>query len=315
MSRPSRRPGPAWPGLAPAVAAIAAWSLLAAGCSDEQTAASTAVPVHAPTDATSLGQPDEPIAGPQGATPQFLVECDYSHAATDDPIVYPGQPGQSHLHVFFGNTDVDADTSIASLAEGDTTCDQPLDKAAYWAPALMRGPEVLTPVKSTAYYRPGLGVDPTTVQPLPAGLMMVGGNSGATGEQPVSIVAWSCGLGIERAVRPPECSQDRTLRLLVTFPDCWDGVHLDSADHHAHVAYSSGGSCPASHPVPMLQLQFIVEYPVWGPADDLVLASGGLTTGHADFMNGWDQAKLLSETELCIHRKLVCGVTSGRKTG
>ena len=287
-------------------------TLLVAACGDGGGSKSAG---HAPSDATSLGQPDAPIAGPQGATPQFLVECLYSHAAQDDPIVFPGQPGQSHLHVFFGNTDVDAFTTVADLADGDTTCDQPLDKAAYWAPALLRGPEVLTPVKSTAYYRPGVGVDPTIVQPFPEGLVMIGGNAGARGEQPLSIVAWSCGAGIERAVLPPECSEGRDLRLLITFPDCWDGVNLDSDDHHAHVAYSSGGQCPEGFPVPILQLQFSVEYPVWGSTEGLVLASGGLTTGHADFMNGWDQEKLASETRLCIHREVVCGVASGRKTG
>ena len=54
-----------------------------------------------------MGQPDAPIAGPQGNQPQFLVECAFSHAAQDDPIVFPDQPGMSHLHVFFGNTVVD----------------------------------------------------------------------------------------------------------------------------------------------------------------------------------------------------------------
>lgn len=292
---------------------LAAATLLvaAAACSsDEQ-----AEPFHAHTDVTSLGQPDRPIAGPQGATPQFLVECLFSHAASDDPIVYPGQPGQSHLHVFFGNTRVDAFTTIASLAGGDTTCDQPLDKAAYWAPALLRGPEVLTPVKSTAYYRPGEGVDATTVQPFPAGLMMVGGNSGATGEQPLSIVAWGCGAGIERAVRPPTCVQGRNLRLLVTFPDCWDGEHLDSPDHHAHVAYSSKGACPDGFPVPVPQLQFSVEYPVTGPTDGLSLSSGGLFSGHADFYNAWEPERLAREVSTCLHRGAVCGVASGRTDG
>jgi len=291
---------------------VGASAVLLAACGGSDGSADRSA-IH--TDATSLGQPDQPIAGPQGATPQFLVECLYSHTAADDPIVFPGRPGQSHLHVFFGNTKVDANTTIASLADGDTTCDQPLDKAAYWAPALLRGSEVLRPVKSTVYYRPGEGIDPTTVQPFPAGLMMVGGNSGARGEQPLSIVAWGCGAGIERAVTPPECVQGRNLRLMITFPDCWDGVHLDSADHHAHIAYSSKGVCPKGFPVSIPQLQFSVEYPVWGSTEGLVLASGGLTTGHADFMNGWDQAKLTSEVELCIHRKVVCGVASGRKTG
>jgi len=300
-----------------ATAAAAAVALLLGACSDEghDGGVATGSTLHTHTQATSLGKPDRPIAGPQGTQAQFLVECLYSHAAMDDPIVFPGQPGQSHLHVFFGNTDVDAFTTTADLVGGETTCDQRQDTAAYWAPALMRNGMNLTPIKSTAYYRPGLDVDPTTVQPYPVGLVMVAGDAGAVAEQPVEIVAWTCGAGIERAVTPPTCSEDRALRLLVTFPDCWDGVNLDSPDHHAHVAYSSGGLCPEGYPVPVPQLQFGVEYPVHGDPTGLVLASGGLLTGHADFMNGWDQAKLESEIALCLHRDLVCGITSGRKTG
>ena len=302
------------PGSRSAAITVVAAALALSGCVTDR-GDNSADDMKAHTDATSLGQPDHAIAGPQGATPQFLVECLYSHTAPDDPIVFPGQPGQSHLHEFFGNTDVDAFSTVASLARGDTTCDQPQDKAAYWAPALMRGADVLTPVKSTAYYRPGEGVAAASVQPFPVGLVMIAGNSGATGEQPLSIVAWGCGAGIERAVLPPECAEGRDLRLLVTFPDCWDGTNLDSHDHHAHVAYSAAGRCPDGFAVSIPQLQFSVEYPVWGTTSGLTLASGGLTTGHADFMNGWDQAKLTSEVELCLHREVVCGVASGRKTG
>jgi hypothetical protein len=143
----------------------------------------------------------------------------------------------------------------------------------------------------------------------------VAGNAGAESPQPVSIVAWSCGAGIERAVTPPTCTRDRQLRLVVTFPDCWDGERLDSPDHHAHVAYSSKGSCPGSHPVPVPQLQFSVEYPVWGDPSGVLLASGGVLSGHADFMNGWDQRRLETEVRSCLHRKVVCGVASGRISG
>lgn len=286
--------------LAPLLVAIA----VVAGCGHDRNE------THLHTEATSLGQPDEVIAGPQGRIPQFVVECHFSHAATDDPIVYPGQPGQSHLHMFFGNTDVDAFTQVDSLVDGETTCDDPADTAAYWAPALMRGPEVLTPIKSVAYYRPGLGVPPQEVQAYPPGLVMIAGNAGARGEQPLSIVAWGCGRGINRQVLPPECPQGQHLELILTFPDCWDGTSLDSADHYSHVAYSSGGQCPAGYPVPMPQLQFVVQYPVWGSTAGLTLASGGLTTGHADFMNGWDQAALEREVRLCLHREVVCGLSS-----
>ena len=35
--------------------------------------------------------------------------------AKDDPLVYPGQPGVSHLHQFFGNTGTTSGSVAASL--------------------------------------------------------------------------------------------------------------------------------------------------------------------------------------------------------
>ena len=56
---------------------------------------------------------------------------------------------------------------------------------------------------------------------------------GASRPQPLDIVAWACGTGPERHTTPPACPEGRPLRLLVSFPDCWDGEHLDSDDHAA----------------------------------------------------------------------------------
>jgi hypothetical protein len=33
----------------------------------------------------------------------FFANCRFSHTNNDDPIVYPGEPGRSHAHTFFGN--------------------------------------------------------------------------------------------------------------------------------------------------------------------------------------------------------------------
>ena len=84
----------------------------------------------------------------------------------------------------------------------------------------------------------------------------------------------------------------------ISFPDCWDGEHLDSPDHVAHMARSVGGACPDSHPVVMPQLLLAITYPVTGDGHDLSLASGSLITGHADFFNAWDEDKLRTEVEL-----------------
>jgi hypothetical protein len=251
--------------------------------------------------------------GPQGRVPQFVVECGFSHAAPDDPIVHPGHPGRSHLHTFFGNTAADAASTAASLAAtGGTTCDQQLDRAAYWAPALLDGGQPVAPTGAVAYYRPGVGVDPASVEPYPFGLAMLAGDPVADEAQPLDVVAWSCGTGSERSVTPPECPEGRPLRLAVAFPDCWDGRRLDSPDHRGHTARSEGGECPAGHPVPVPQLVLAISYPVAGSGHDLSLASGSLLTAHADFLNAWDPAKLRTEVESCLRRGLTCGVASTR---
>jgi hypothetical protein len=254
--------------------------------------------------------PTEP--GPQGRVPQFVVECGFSHAAPDDPIVHPGHSGRSHLHVFFGNTTTTADSTVAALEAGGTTCDQRLDRAAYWAPALLDHGQPVSPTKAVAYYRPGVGVDPRAVEPYPLGLAMLGGDQTAAAPQSLDVVAWTCGTGSAPAATPPTCPEGRPLRMAVSFPDCWDGEHLDSADHVSHVARSRDGACPAAQPVPVPQLLLTISYPVTGGGHDLTLASGSLLTGHADFLNVWDEDKLRIEVETCLVRGVTCGVASNR---
>ena len=254
--------------------------------------------------------PTEP--GPQGRVPQFVVECAYSHSGPNDPIVHPGHSGRSHLHQFFGNTTTDASSTAATLADGATTCDQRLDLASYWAPALLDHGAEVQPIKAVAYYRPGVGIDPASVEPYPYGLKMLGGDQVATAPQSLDVVAWSCGTGSAREVTPPTCPDGRPLRVAISFPDCWDGENLDSPDHVTHVARSGDGACPASHPVVVPQLLLTITYPVTGGGHDLSLASGSLLTGHADFFNAWHEDKLRTEVESCIHRGLTCGVASNR---
>ena len=260
----------------------------------------------------SFDRPDGIIAGPQGAVGQFVIECLLSHRAADDPIVHPGEPGGSHLHQFFGATDVDAESSYAELTTGSTTCEDKGDTASYWAPVLVDANQVpIEPIRSVAYYRAGSDVSPTDVAPFPANLMLVGGNQHATEPQPLSVVAWSCGVGARREVSPPNCVGADSLRMSVVFPDCWDGRNLTSTDFSdpdsRHVVYSRGGACPDSHPVHVPQLQFAIDYTPVDPVG-LALSSGAVTTGHADFWNTWDQAELTNEVGSCIHRELPCGV-------
>lgn len=260
------------------------------------------------SSSTESGGVDPERRGPQGRVAQFVVECDASHIAYDDPIVYPDEPGASHLHQFFGNRSVDSNPDYDRVAGADTSCDQRLDTASYWAPALLdsEGRRV-EPLGLVAYYRPGDGVDPGAVEPYPAGLMLIGGDAASAGPQDTSVVAWSCGTGALRATEPTRCPPTSTLRMIVAFPDCWDGERLTGRGSSAHAVYSDDG-CPQSHPVAVPRLVIAVDYPSVDPAG-LSLASGPVHTAHADFWNVWDQDKLEREVTACLNRDLVCGIS------
>jgi len=261
--------------------------------------------------------PDQVIAGPQGGRGQFAVECGFDRFLADDPIVFPGQAGASHLHQFFGAHDVTATSTHDELVAGGTTCEQPADTASYWAPVLLDAEHnPVEPLGAVAYYRAGVGVDHTVVESYPAGLMLVAGDHTATEPQPLSVVSWSCDAGALRQATPPDCTQGTNLRLLITFQDCWDGEHLRTDDPDrpsTHATYSTAGECPPSHPVHIPQLQLAVDFPPLAP-EGLALSSGGILSGHADFWNAWHQDKLDREVHVCLRGNLPCAISGQRAT-
>jgi hypothetical protein len=196
------------------------------------------------------------------------------------------------------------------LVGSPSSCEQPLDTASYWVPALLRDGRVVDSTGGIAYYRAGVGMDHKDLVPYPPGLMMIAGDPVAGGPQATEIVAWTCGASPERSPEPPTCPVRAPLRQVITFPDCWDGRRIDSPNHRDHVVYSSDGSCPDGHPVPIPQLTFFVSYPISGDPSGILLASGSVHTLHADFWNVWDQDKLTREVEICLHREAVCDVAS-----
>ena len=56
------------------------------------------------------------------------------------------------------------------------------------------------------------------------------------------------------------------------------------------------GTGPASHPVALPGLVLDVVYPVTG-GPTTVLSSGGQFSGHADFVNAWDQQILTQRVD------------------
>jgi hypothetical protein len=247
----------------------------------------------------------------------FRTLCNSGHINYDDPIVYPGQQGASHLHQFFGNLSVNYNTTSASLiAAGNSTCDGgPINRTGYWVPALLSGSEVVVPSALVVYYK---GESSNGVTALPAGLRMIAGHSMATDSIANGAINWRCesrGYANSQTIGGP-CQGE--LLGQVEFPYCWDGVNLDSANHRSHMAdadRSTGGwgTCPASHPVMIPRITYTAIYNVTS-ADDLVLSSDvmpGMThapgsTYHGDWFGGWNPTYSNRWHAGCLLRQADC---------
>lgn len=249
-----------------------------------------------------------------GSTPAdrmgvFQIKCRWSHAAPDDPIVAPGDPGAAHRHEFYGNVSTDAHSTTSSLTSRGTTCARPQDKAAYWSPTLYNKGTRVQPNLMNAYYRTGPLRDPSVIRPYPLGLRMIAGDAHATTPQSTVVTHWSCADdGPKGTSEPPPSCPGVPLRLKIVFPNCWDGKNLDSADHKSHMAYSykHDKECPASHPVALPTLKMGLRYDISGPLDRITLASGSRFSGHADFWNAWDPAAQRRLIEQCLLRARTC---------
>ena len=122
---------------------------------------------------------------------EFVHDCLFTHGSPDDPIAFPGKSGASHFHTFVGNRTTNAFSTYASLRSGGTTCARTDDRSAYWAPALYQGSKLIPPTLATVYYR-RFSLAP--VHPLPNGLRMIAGDSGATRAQRMRVTFWDCGF-------------------------------------------------------------------------------------------------------------------------
>jgi hypothetical protein len=222
----------------------------------------------------------------------FVVGCGFSHRNQDDPIVSPGLRGRSHDHTFFGNRSTDAFSTPASLRERSaTTCSgyavrDRADASAYWAPTLFVAGRPVEPLAAIATYARRTS---RPVAPFPSGLKMIAGDASARAPQSRRVTFWSCAVPrARRSSTIPRCPGTRRggLRLHVSFPDCWDGEQLDSADHQSHMAHSVREACPASHPFAVPALSLVIYYPVSGRRTT-ELASGGQLSAHVDFVNAW----------------------------
>lgn len=256
---------------------------------------------------TGVAAADEVGEGtPTEMKPRFVTRCMFSHRLSDDPIVYFAQPGASHPHDFFGNRTTNAFSTLKTLKRGTTTCLNQKDLSGYWTPSVRVNGALVNPNRMSAYYQ-SAGKPYQSIKAPPKGLKVVAGSAAATAPQGLKLTSWDCADDntIPASSTPPTCPLG-TLALHVNFPDCWDGVNLDSFDHKSHLAYTGKGKvCPPTHPVLLPRLRVNVRYATTG-GPTTTLVSGGQFSGHADFFNAWKPGELKRLVRTCINAGLTC---------
>src|SRR4051812_34224441 len=191
---------------------------------------------------------------PNSAAPDvvgaFRFICTAGQVLADDPIVFPGQPGKSHLHQFYGNEDANAFSTFASLRSGGTsTCNRgphAANRSAYWMPAMLDGSgQVVKPEFVSIYYKRRPASDPKcrgfrtfagegTCVGIPNGLKFIFGYDMLTGKSPTGSLWFNCqGAGARSghyrnlAEVAANCPIGSKLGAVIVAPQCWDGKNLD----------------------------------------------------------------------------------------
>lgn len=254
----------------------------------------------------------------------FRIICFLAGINHDDPLVFPGKPGATHTHTYFGAKGVNAFTTPEMLSAMPSTCQGgKVNHSAYWTPALIDTATgaVVPPLYNMVYYKTGYnGIRPDQVRTIPNGLRMIAGNA-KNSEKRGPIVHKCVGkdplTGVENqqaGVDIPDCAVGTTLLAEVAFPQCvavdaYGEPVLDSPDHKAHVAYTVprpdlgafakyGRWCPLTHPYPIPEVRFVINYPKvteagqtkrWRYSSDMydpALPSG--RSFHGDYIKMWD---------------------------
>lgn len=242
----------------------------------------------------------------------FRFICGAGQLLYDDPIVFPGQPGASHLHQYYGNSAANAYSTYTSLRiTGDGSCGNAVNRSGYWMPALMVGRQyVLQPDYVSIYYKrrpisdPKCSLTSGDLQaegnciPIPNGLRYIFGYDMVSGTPATGSFHFACVVGSTPTATAGDllgianagCPAGARIEALIGAPECWDGQNLDSANHRSHVAYPSYGSwgylkCDSGHPFVIPTFTLAAFYQITPEVEAALLA---LKAGAP-----WDYTKVL----------------------
>ena len=236
------------------------------------------------------------------------IYCPVSHLSYDDPVIFPNQPGRSHLHMFIGNTSTDASSNVSKLLNsGNSSCEGGINlRSSYWVPALFNGKdEWVMPEREFVYYKTFMAgnADYGKLQIIPNGLEMLADRSTLNAND-----------SFFKADKITHKDGKQSLLISVLFPSCfatendaWNGKPILSYKKmpgqkasivNSHVAYPGGREqndlgCPVSHPYrsPTMSLKFYYDMKNltngWYLSSDIDRSKPGSTL-HADYIAAWD---------------------------
>jgi hypothetical protein len=248
--------------------------------------------------------------------PEFHVDCTVAKQGPDDAIVFPNLPGASHMHTFFGPPLIGASTTTKDLLNAKkTTCQTKGDNSAYWMPQLTQNGKPV-PVHGFRIYYGSKIKKPENTKILPPGLVMIAGDAKRQVPTPKNSGInqfWCAGaaeIGRSADGNWPKCAKGGRLIISITFPDCWDGKHIDSPDHKSHVGpVGPDGTCESGKfPVAIPSISELFTFESRG-GDGFALSSGLPSSAHMDMMNGWDPKFLGPLVRTCINQGVKCGTT------
>lgn len=237
--------------------------------------------------------------------PMLRFQCSQLVIERLDPLVNPGVVPSPHLHQIVGgnsfNASMDHSTHDLVADSSCTSCTFSEDFSNYWTAVLFfrarNGTYKRVPQKPsdglkgiggiTVYYIPPLGENKTTA--FKPGFRMLVGDANLRGPaekdkvdpkichrcMPKTGEPMNLNCASPDSVTLPTEFCEGGIRSVLTFPTCWDGVNLDSADHKSHISYPvepssdifdyDGGVCPDSHPVRIPQVMYEV---MWDVSDE-----------------------------------------------
>lgn len=302
----------------------------------------------------------------------FVVNCTILALKQWDPIVYPGMMS-NHAHVIAGAGNFSPNSTNDSIKQAScSSCDTVGDQSAYWVPQLYVAPPDLqdnsqeslqmkampVPLNSgksfRIYYRlftakgERMTNDLTNWEPIrafPNGFRMVVPEMKVLNKtlQAKSfnerVFNYKCYMdpsipdNMTYTDDPNTCVDQLGLRIKLTTPSCWDGVHLDTVDHSSHVEYPTGAyyssPCPSTHPVRLPTLFYEVSFYlpqvryllkqgwklVFPKMPNQIMPTTNSPVFHGDFLSGWDEGFLQNLLNQCgvapcpiISNQTVCGM-------